>query len=542
MERALTDNLVDTPQVPISDFETEKALIALCLKNKEALDTVNNKGVTKTAFADNRNMLIFEAISRLYLQSGVIDRFNICDELEKKGTLSKAGGTEYVFQVADTPSISSNVDSYIKIIKEKESLRQLVNVLKDMDKKARSGQASTNSVIDFGIDRLTGMREDPEGVGFEMLNSILRRNLKDLHKSLTEPDKNNIIRSGFRRLDKMLGGYRPGTLNILAARPGMGKTALVINIATNVASMSDKPVNIFSLEMSKEEIGNRILASRSSVSASDLSRANVSRDKEEELSRAFKELSNLRIFIDDNSAVTPALMMSRCKELQAQNKLGLVIVDYLQLMSSSDSRKGASRQEEITAISRSLKILAKDLHVPVIALSQLSRGAGQREDHTPQLTDLRDSGAIEQDADSVLFIDRDDYYKQKDENLPAIQDAKLIVAKNRHGETGTVKVKWYGAKTLFFEENANYDPVDPTSTGAASAYTRTTTPGASASDYHFEEPPVTAPAEPVAPVDYDPGVPPPEEPPFDTSDEVINNPDNDDFFDNSVTDFPEGFV
>ena len=270
--------------------------------------------------------------------------------------------------------------------------------------------------------------------------------------------------------------------------------------------------------MSKSEIGNRILASRAKVTAKELQKATLTPEKEQELAKVFGELAGLPIYIDDNSDVSPVTMLSRCKDLKAKGMLGLVIVDYLQLM-TIPGRAGSSRQQEISDISRSLKILAKDLGVPVIALSQLSRGSEKRDDHTPMLSDLRDSGAIEQDADSVIFIDRADYYK-KDE-VPEIQDAKLIIAKNRHGETGKVHVKWWGAKTLFMDIPRDSDPVDPTTTGTQSSYTRTTTPQASASDYNLED----------------------EEPPFApiSEDDIPVNDENEEFFADSNDSFPDGF-
>lgn len=558
MDRELTDNLVNStaPAVNMIDHETEKALLAICLRgNNDALNTVLGKGITSHSFGDDRNMLIFEAISSIYLNNGDIDRFNVSSELERSGTINKAGGVQYVFDVADTAAIISNLNSYIETILEKHRLRQITKILDEMQRDAKSGRSAPNSIIDYGIDRFTGLREDPEGVGFESIGAILKNNLREMHDSMSGKNRDKTVKTGFRGLDYMLGGLKPGTLNILAARPGMGKTALVINIATNVASFKNNTyVDIFSLEMSKSEIGNRILASRTNVTTKEITRASITPEKEQELIRAYKDLAALNIEIDDNSSVTPALMMSKCKELKSKGKLGLIIVDYLQLMTGSDERKNSSRQQEISDISRSLKILAKEMNVPIIALSQLSRGAEQRGgddgDHTPKLSDLRDSGAIEQDADSVWFIDRPDYYKKKDEELPQIQDARIIVAKNRHGETGVVKLKWWGAKTLFFEEDRKQDPIDPATTGASSAYTRTTTPGASASDYQFgeaEEPTPPPVDDSMMPPSAEDMVPPPmDDVPFDTNTGSVedggNNSANDEFFENSSSDFPEGFI
>ena len=566
----------------VSDPETEKALLSLCIRRKESVNDTVSRKIVKEDFSDRRNSLIFEAIANLYINNGKIDKFNISDELERMGQSSAAGGSEYLFEVANTQSVASNIDSYITIIREKSQRRQLIKSLDEMKKLAQSGKNAVNDVVDIVVGRLTGMREAPEGIGFEQLSAILRRNLNDIHRIRKGELSATGIRSGFRKLDNMIGGFRPGTLNIIAARPGMGKTALVINIATNVGVHKHQNVNIFSLEMSKEEIGNRIMASRADVTTKKLQRATgISEEEETKLARVYSDLAELPIYIDDNSSVNPISMLSTCKELKANGKLGLLIVDYLQLMSMPGRGNNSSRQQEISDISRSLKVMAKDLGVPIIALSQLSRGSERREDHTPMLSDLRDSGAIEQDADCVIFIDREDYYnKDIDKISNPIQNAKLIVAKNRHGETGTVPVKWWGEKTLFFEEDAAYDPKDPRATGQQSSYTRTVSGDSSAASYSFDDkqdqpappgaddmipPPPPAGADdgyPYAEPSYggdasygadpsyggDPSYSPDasygaapsyEEPPFEPDD--MSNPDNDVFFADSNTDFPEGF-
>ncbi|MCQ2503982.1 MAG: replicative DNA helicase [Saccharofermentans sp.] len=531
MDRELADNLIESIQertAPAFDLETEKALLSICIRDKEALDGSVMRRVVADDFSDVRNALIFEAISDLFLKGGKIDRYNICDNLEHSDKLQKAGGTEYVFSVANTAAVKINLDSYVNIVKAKSKTRILIDMLDSISKDAKKGSADVNTLVDSAISKLTAIREAPEGVGFEALNTILKASINEIHSIIASGgQKSSGVGTGFRKLDDMLGGLRPGTLNIIAARPGMGKTALVVNIATNVAAMRNYNVNIFSLEMSKAEVGNRILASRSDVTTKQLQRAKISPQDEIKLANAYKELSELPIYIDDNSMANPVSMKSECKKLKASGKLGLIIVDYLQLMSMPQMNKNANRQNEISEISRSLKVLAREMEVPVIALSQLSRGSEKREDHTPMLSDLRDSGAIEQDADAVIFIDRPDYYKKADqEALPKIQDANIIVAKNRHGETGTCHLKWWGEKTLFFEPDRPYDPVDPATNGSqsGSAYTRTQEAGASASDYHFESEDVPFTPDDIPPIPEDSG-----------------NPDNEAFFAESNDGFPEGF-
>lgn len=537
MERNLDDNLVENNNPAVSsthDSETEKAVLSLCLRSKDALNDVIISRIGSDDFSDTRHQLIFTAMNDLLMDSQEIDRFTVFEKLEALGKLGAAGGSEYIFQIANGVSVLSSLPTYISILKEKSAKRKLVSTFDEMKSKALRKDSSANDIVAMSVTRLSDLRDSSEDSDFEALSDILKKNINKI-VAVAGGETEDTYKSYFRKLDAMTGGFRPGTLNILAARPGMGKTALVINIATNVACNAKRPVNIFSLEMSKSEIGNRILATRTDYSAKQLQRASIKLEDTKKLAASYKDLAQLPIYIDDTSDVNPVSMLSKCKELKSQGKLGLVIVDYLQLMSMPDLGKNSSRQNEISAISRSLKILAKEMNVPVIALSQLSRGSERRDDHTPMLSDLRDSGAIEQDADCVMFINRNSYYK-KGEAAPEIDDADIIVAKNRHGEVGPVKVKWWGAKTLFFEEDRKYDPQDPEQSGLVkneSSYTRTKPAGAAASDYNFEDVSNAAPpAMDEPPFDTD-DAPPPEPPP--------ENEDNAAFFDGASNDLPEGF-
>ena len=331
----------------------------------------------------------------------------------------------------------------------------------------------------------------------------------------------------------MLGGLRPGSLNILAARPSMGKSALAINMAANVASYQN-PVAIFSLEMSKQEIASRLMSTFMNKPVSEIIYSHKMTDSDKkQIDHALEKLAEYPIFIDDNSDTNPITMKSKLQQLFAgPNKPRLVIIDYLQLM-TMPGKSGRSRNEEVTDISRSLKLLAKEFNIPFIALSQLSRGAAQRDDHTPQLSDLRDSGAIEQDADTVMFIDRPDYYKKKDEeggsedapeqvNFKDNNDAKpafIYLSKNRHGKTGRDSVWWVPRKTLFIEHNEK----DPEEGG--SSYTRTVDGDAASQNYNFDS--VTTDEGPIP------------EPPMPDNADIP--PEGDDFFAQANDSFPDGF-
>lgn len=535
-DKLFSDNLIDPKGTPTVDIDSERAVLCLCLKHSKALEKCG-RSLIKEDFADPRNACIFDSILALYMESRNIDRYTVGDALEDKGLMTKAGGRPYLYGIADMVAILANIDDYISNVVEKSRLRKIEQSLNKYQKLIASGKTSADSLIDQSVTELSALRGEDDGVGFERLDKILKDNLNTIKEVSSGKGKKN-INTGFLYLDKKMGGMAPGSLNIIAARPGMGKTAFAINIATNVATMQQANVNIFSLEMSKAEIGNRVLASRTKTSSRELQQANLSEEKQLEVLNAIKKLQALNIYVDDKSDMTPVTMMSKLKELKTSGKLGLVIIDYIQLMSSGTNRSGANRQTEIADISRSLKLMAKEMEVPIIALSQLSRGAEKRDDHTPMLSDLRDSGAIEQDADTVIFIDRPDYYL-KGEEKPEICDAHIILAKNRKGETGQIKLKWHGKKTLFFEEDRINDPVDPEKSGGMmrqkeSSYTRTTDSSSASSDYNFEEDNYAQAASDYSPDDI---------PPEDINDiPVDDNVANEEFFDESHDDFPPGMM
>ena len=559
--RELKDNLTGNGSYP-QDVTSERAILALCLKNKEIVDNTIKDKLLREDFYDERNGLIFSAMMELYTENMPIDPYTVCSVLEKKveprqkqNNLERAGGNEYVLGIIDTYAVKASVEEYVNIVREKSKRRRYVKTLEDMLKMAMdSGKETTGELVDATIGTLSSMREEKSGIGFESLGSILHRNIQEIYEVSVNGKKSSAVKTGFRGLDFKLGGLRPGTLNILAARPGMGKTAFAINIATNVAGLYHVPVAIFSLEMSKGEIANRILASKTSFPTKELQNPKFAPDKLQQVALAGNDMSSMPIYIDDNSGVNPVSMLSSCKELQAAGHLGIVIVDYLQLMTLPGKGANYSRQQEISDISRSLKLLAKEMNVPVIALSQLSRGAEKRDDHTPMLSDLRDSGAIEQDADSVWFIDRNDYYKTEgDEKVSDTEalDAKVIIAKNRHGERGDVKLKWIGSKTLFFDPPKSSDPQESSyHQGKQSSYTATVPSSQSAANYQYEDDPVPPPP-PPAPDDAPPqddmyggypgdvnGAPYPV-----SEDDVPQevSPDNADFFSDAdtATDLPE---
>lgn len=542
-ERKLRDNLASklTTKGPF-DIDSEKALLSLCLKNTDVLNEVVSSKIKVDDFYDVKHAYIFDAIYKVYLAEGKnVDPYTVAAQLEHDGNINSAGGNSYVLGLTDVYSVRSSVEDYVNIICDKSQRRKIIKVMGEFSDMANNGSGTAKDIADGLIGSLNTLTDDEEAKGFEGIDSIFKTTMNNMLELKHGKGLKDIVKTGFPRLDHMLGGLRPGTLNILAARPGMGKTALAINIAVNVAELTNKNVNIFSLEMSKSEIASRILAQKSSVTSRDIQTANISDEKQIELGKVCFQLGKMPIYINDSAAMNPASMMSACKLLKSRQQLGLVIVDYLQLMSIPNKSSNASRQTEVAEISRGLKVLAKELEVPIIALSQLSRGTEGREEHTPQLSDLRDSGAIEQDADSVWFIERDNYYN-KEGDAPDKQGGRIIVAKNRHGQTGNIYVRWIGSKTLFTEATKNGEPPEPgrptsSAQAAAASYSFPEEPQAEPTvvqgGYASPEPPPPMPEE-VPPEAYDEPLPP-------ASDEAMENPSNDEMFNSSeiATDFPE---
>ena len=515
------DNLIDGADQGQNDtVDIEMALLSLCMrKDKAMLEAVENK-LVKEDFTDPRNELIYGIIIDMFLNNASIDRFTVTNELERRGELERAGGLRYIYKVGETTAVTSNIREYISAIREKSDKNKLVTSLDNIRSMAVSGEKKTSEVVDYAVSEISMLKGTGETKGFESLSEILKVTMVEMSEELKPGHDSKQVKLGFPRLDEMLsGGLKPGSLNILAARPSMGKSALAINMAANVAACN-KPVAIFSLEMSKQEIAKRFMsASMNKPLHKILYSHKMTNEDKREIDSAVVKLSDYPVYIDDNSDTNPATMKSKLTELRSKPETtpALVIVDYLQLMNMPGYGK-RSRNEEVTAISRSLKILAKEFEVPIIALSQLSRGAAQRDDHTPQLSDLRDSGAIEQDADTVMFIDRPDYYKKNDDAAPkngdgeeapkpqetdndnVVKDAYIYLSKNRQGRTGRDKVCWIARKTLFYEFDKNRPDPDEDS-----PYTRTQSSENSAASYDFgpeepEEPGVPAagnePAEP----------------------------------------------
>ncbi len=443
-------------KVPPQSIQAEQAVLCACLDSEDGMNVALTT-LQPQDFYHPGHRLIFTAILELAAERNAVDIITVSERLKRQGELDAVGGTAYVSQLSDLMIIRSNVAEYASIVRQKALLRKIIDNLDEVVKQSYDGDQEANNLVDIAIKRLSEIRENPVGRGFESINEILRRTLQEIMDVGRGKKERKVVRTGFPKLDQATGGLRPGSLVIVAARPAMGKSALVVNIATNTSIIYKTHVAFFSLEMSKEEIGNRILSSKAAVSTFKLQNASVTEDEWIEISKALTMISPAPFYIDDRSGINTVEMMAKCRQLKNENRLGLVVVDYMQLMSAAGGRGYGNRQQEISDISRSLKIMAKELEVPIIALSQLSRGAENRDEHRPILSDLRDSGAIEQDADMVIFIYRPKYYDPA-VIKPEIEDAEIILAKNRQGPTKTVHMKWWPKRTLFFEDEEAGEP------------------------------------------------------------------------------------
>ena len=472
-------------RVPPHNLQAEEAALCTCLDNESALAMVMAL-LSAEDFYKPAHRLIFSAILELFTEQSPIDIITVSDLLGRKGELSSVGGAAYLSYLSDLSVLRANAAEYAGIVRQKAMLRRLISSLDDVMKLSFDEEQEANNLVDLAIKRLSDMRENPTGGDFEKVYDIIARTVQEINDITRGKVEQRAVKSGFSGLDRALGGLKPGTLTIVAARPGMGKSAFVINLASNTSISYGTPVAFFSLEMSKREIGNRILSSKSEVSTDALQNARITGDDFEKIGEAISVLAQAPFYVDDRSGINTVEMMAKCRQLKNKNQLGLIIIDYLQLMTVAGSRGSANRQQEISDISRSLKVMARELDVPIIALSQLSRGAEYREDRRPLLADLRDSGAIEQDADAVMFIYREKYYDTSLERQE-IEDAEIIIAKNRQGPTQTVPLKWWAKRTLFFEQGHLDEKAAPPNFSKNSAGSMTAPVEGTSTDYDLDD-------------------------------------------------------
>lgn len=384
---------------------------------------------------------IYKAVIDLSNKAKPVDIITLKNELS--AVFDSTGGVEYLTEIRLMVTTTSNLKHHIKIIEDMSILRKLIRACNEITESGYNASEDVNIILNNAEGKIYDIMQNKEMTELFPIKEILAQNLTNLEKMLQSPDEATGVLSGFTDLDKHINGFQPSDLVLIAARPAMGKTSLALNIATNAAVKYNVPVAIFSLEMSKEQLANRILCSEALIESEKMRRAQIDGDEMRKLVMTINELSKAPIYIDDTAGITVAEIKGKCKKLKMKNQLGLIVIDYLQLI-QGNTREG--RQNEVGENSRLLKILAKELDVPVITLSQLSRASEKREQHRPVLSDLRDSGSIEQDADMVMFLYRDDYYNEDSEKKNI---AECIISKFRNGSTGTVELGWRKQYTKF---------------------------------------------------------------------------------------------
>ena len=392
---------------------------------------------------DNRN--IYVAMLNLYSRSEPIDIITVKAELGLLGKFEVVGGLEYLASLPDKVPVATNVEKYIKIVEEKSILRNLIKTSNEITALGYEQTEEVETIMDISEKKIFDVVQKRSTKGYTPIKDVLIESITEIEKLYNQKGIITGIPTGFADLDRITAGLHNSELILIAARPAMGKSAFALNIATYAAVNANVPVVVFNLEMSKEQVGNRILCSEAMVDSNKIKTGKIDEQDWIKLVSAVGPLSESQIFIDDTAGISIMEIRAKCRKLKLEKNIGLVVIDYLQLIQGS-GKKNASREQEISEISRSLKILAKELDVPVIALSQLSRAVEQRTDHRPMLSDLRESGAIEQDADIVMFLYRDDYYNQESERKNI---AEVILAKHRAGATGTVELMWLGNYTKF---------------------------------------------------------------------------------------------
>ena len=443
---------MDIGKIPPHDIEAEQAILGSMLTDKDSV--VSAIEVLKPDdFYREDNKAIYEAICNLYSRSEPIDIITVKSELVANGKFENVGGLEYLAILPDKVPTTANVEQYIKIVEEKSLLRNLIRTANEIITLGYSQTEEVEDIMDMAERKIFDLLKERSKTTYTPIKDVLVETFAQIERLYNKSDVITGIPTGFIELDYKTAGLHNSDLILVAARPAMGKSAFVINIASNAAIRAKVPVVIFNLEMSKEQVANRILCSEAMVDSNKIRTGKIEEEDWTKLAGALGPISDAPIYIDDTPGISIMEIRAKCRKLKLEKNIGLIIIDYLQLVSASGKRN-SSREQEISEISRSLKILAKELNVPVIALSQLSRAPEQRkDDHRPILSDLRESGAIEQDADIVMFLYRDDYYNENSEDKNI---AEVILAKHRGGSTGTVKLAWLGNYTKFANLERRY--------------------------------------------------------------------------------------
>lgn len=432
-------------RLPPHNVEAERAVIGAMMLNADAI-MVCSELLTSDEFYQQQYGIIFDALVEMYKDGVGADLVTLQNKLREKEVTPELYSVEYLGELLASVPTSANVKFYAEIVHEKAVLRRLIRVSEQVTKDCYMDSQPLEDILEDTEKSVFDIIQQRGGSEFEPIRDVVLRTLDSIEKAAKQKGNITGLETGFRDLDAKTAGLQKSDLILIAARPAMGKTAFVLNIAEYVALHSNSTIALFSLEMSKEQLVKRMLAMNSMVDSQKIRTGDLEDDDWDKLVGSVRKIGNSNLVIDDTSGITASELRSKCRKLKIEQGLDLVIIDYLQLMTGAGKRKSDSRQQEISDISRSLKVMARELNVPVIALSQLSRAVESRPDKRPMLSDLRESGAIEQDADIVMFIYRDEYYNPDSEKKGV---AEVIVAKQRSGPTGPVELAWLSQYTKF---------------------------------------------------------------------------------------------
>ena len=422
-----------------NNIEAEESVLGACFLSKYALQKAC-ESLTPDSFYDEKNGKIFAAMNALVDEKTPIDITTVTGYLKKNNQLTEIGGVEYLTEVLNFVPTASNIDYYIKNVEDASILRKLIETATDIASEGYRTDETVNEILDNSEKKILNIVKNRKSSEFRSIKDILQKTQSDLERLSEHKGEVTGLATGWYDIDKLTTGLHPNELIIIAARPAMGKTVFALNLATHAAMTQDKSVALFNLEMSAEQLAMRIISSLGQVDGFKLRTGNLMNTDWKRINEAVSQLSNTNLVMDDTPGITIGEIRAKCRRLASSEKgLALVVIDYLQLISGG-KKYGANRQQEVSDISRSLKTLAMELQVPVIALSQLSRSVEAREDKRPIMSDLRESGSIEQDADIVAFLYRDDYYKKEARNEDNTSIVELIIGKHRNGPTATVEL------------------------------------------------------------------------------------------------------
>ena len=424
-------------------IEAEQSVIGSMIIDKNSIAKVM-ESLEEEDFYRDGHKAIYKARLEMFRNDMAVDLVTLLEYLKSTNMLERAGGVTYITELSASVPTTANLSAYIKIVSDKSTLRKLIKASTTIIEESYNKQDKVESVVDIAEKKIFNIAENRTSKDFEPLSDVLERGFLQIEKLFNNKGEITGVGSGFTDLDSMTSGFQSGDMILIAARPSMGKTTFALNIAEHAALREHKSVVIFSLEMSKEQLAYKLLCSEANVDMLKLRTGALEDSDWENIARATGPLSKAKVYIDDTAGVTVMEMRSKCRRLKLEYGIDLIVIDYLQLMSGGSGTD--NRQQEVSEISRSIKALAKEMECPVIALSQLSRAPEQRADHRPMLSDLRESGSIEQDADLVMFLYRDEYYNKETEDKNI---GECIIAKQRNGPVGTVKMAWLGQYSKF---------------------------------------------------------------------------------------------